>query len=366
MSFVQLRVPLHTGAGAMPLLELQNVSKVFRVGGMLASSSLTAVDGVTLAMPAEQATILSIVGESGSGKTTLARMILGLQEPSRGTIAVDTLTSAAGAANRQDRFAFRRLVQPIFQNPFEAFSLRRKVAAYLFDTAHRLGGAATKAEAQRTVAEALTSVGLDLHYVLGKYPTHFSGGELQRISIARALICRPKLIVADEPVAMIDASLKMTIVNLFLKLKEEYNISFVYITHDLSTAYYVSDAIGVMYRGSLVEYGRSSDILTAPAHPYTELLMSSIPAVGVKWDDAHDVSDITVGAPAAPIGCKFADRCRYARDICRTSPPPRVRLGDERQSLCFRPVDYRADATTVGPTQRPDGAVPVSAGARER
>jgi peptide/nickel transport system ATP-binding protein len=192
------------------------------------------------------------------------------------------------------------------------------------------------------VADALTSVGLDLPYVLGKYPTHFSGGELQRISIARALICSPKLIVADEPVAMIDASLKMTIVNLFLKLKEQYGVSFLYITHDLSTAYYVSDFIGVMYRGSLVEYGRSSDILTAPAHPYTELLMESIPAVGVKWQEAREVSSSAATAPATR-GCKFADRCPFVQDVCTTHVPPRVRLDGGREALCFRPVGYRSD-----------------------
>jgi peptide/nickel transport system ATP-binding protein len=336
----------------MPLLELHNVSKVYRLGGMLANASLTAVDAATLVMSGERATILSIVGESGSGKTTLARMILGLQEPTQGTIAIDGVTTAGGGRQRRDSVAFRRLVQPIFQNPFEAFSLRRKVAAYLFDTAQRLGGAHSREEAQRRVATALTSVGLDLSYVQGKYPTHFSGGELQRISIARALICTPRLIVADEPVAMIDASLKMTIVNLFLKLKEEYGISFVYITHDLSTAYYVSDFIGVMYRGSLVEYGRSADILTAPAHPYTELLMESIPTVGSKWQEAQEVSGVATGAPAPVTGCKFADRCPFVQHICRTHVPPRVRLEGGREALCFRPTGYQADDVHPAPVER--------------
>ena len=350
----------------MSLLELRDVSKVYKVGGLLTSSSLAAVDRVTLAMPAERATILSIVGESGSGKTTLARMILRLQDPTAGTIAIDTAASADGMISKQDALTFRRLVQPIFQNPFEAFSLRRKVAAYLFDTACKVGGARDDGEAQRSVSDALTSVGLDMGYVLGKYPTHFSGGELQRISIARALICRPKLIVADEPVAMIDASLKMNIVNLFLKLKEEYRISFVYITHDLSTAYYVSDAIGVMYRGSLVEYGRSADIFAAPAHPYTELLMDSIPKVGVKWDRSER-SEVAVDAAIAPNACKFAARCPYARQICRTSPPPLVHLTNAQQVLCFKPVNYQADAPPTIPAQAAgEAAVAAGSGAGRR
>jgi peptide/nickel transport system ATP-binding protein len=333
------------GGGWMPVLDIQDVSKVYKVGGLLAGSSLRAVDQVTLAMAGESPTILSIVGESGSGKTTLARMILRLVEPTTGTIAVDTMATTGHGATKQNPAAFRRLVQPIFQNPFEAFSLRRKVEAYLFDTALRLGVVRTKSEARQVVADALTSVGLDLNYVTGKYPSHFSGGELQRMSIARALICRPKLIVADEPVAMIDASLKMNIVNLFLKLKDEYNINFVYITHDLSTAYYVSDYIAIMYRGSVVEYGPSSDILTAPAHPYTQLLMDSIPMVGVKWADSQDSADTALDESGSSTACKFAGRCPYARDICRTSKPPLVTVGVTRQALCYKPVDYRAGVT---------------------
>lgn len=325
----------------MPVLDIRDVSKVYKVGGLLAGSNLRAVDQVTLAMSGDSPTIISIVGESGSGKTTLARMILRLIEPTTGTIAIDTMKTTGRGTAKQDPAAFRRLVQPIFQNPFEAFSLRRKVEAYLFDTALRLGVVRTRSEARQVVADALTSVGLDLNYVTGKYPSHFSGGELQRMSIARALICRPKLIVADEPVAMIDASLKMNIVNLFLKLKDDYKISFVYITHDLSTAYYVSDYIAIMYQGSVVEYGPSSDILTAPAHPYTQLLMNSIPTVGVKWESMQEVADTAADDPRSSTACKFAGRCAYARDICRTSYPPTVTVGAARQALCYKPVDYR-------------------------
>lgn len=333
------------------LLDIQNVSKIYRVGGMFAGAHLAAVDQVSLSMPGEPATILSIVGESGSGKTTLARMILRLQEPSIGAISVGSMRIAARSRNRFDSVAFRRLVQPIFQNPFEALSIRRKVTSYLFDTALRLRIVASRNAAKEAVTAALSSVGLDLQYVQGKYPSHFSGGELQRISIARALISQPRLIVADEPVAMIDASLKMTIVNLFLKLKQEHSISFVYITHDLSTAYYVSDYIAVMYRGSVVEYGPSSAILTAPAHPYTELLMAAIPAVGVKWDPAREVTDISVDLARSEKGCKFAGRCPYAQEICRTAKPPRVELSGERQVLCFKPVGYRADAPSPVPVR---------------
>jgi peptide/nickel transport system ATP-binding protein len=135
------------------------------------------------------------------------------------------------------------------------------------------------------VAEALASVGLDIKRVSGKYSSQFSGGELQRISIARALIAKPKIIIADEPVAMVDASMKINIVNLFVELKEKYNISFIYITHDLSTAYYVSDYIAIMHKGNLVEYGSPEEILTNPSNEYTKLLMEAVPTIGEKWED---------------------------------------------------------------------------------
>ena len=189
---------------------------------------------------------------------------------------------------------YYRAVQPIFQNPFEAFSARKKVDRYLFDAARRLRVAQNRKEAREIVAEALESVGLDLSRVEGKYANQFSGGELQRISVARSLIPRPKLIVADEPVSMIDASLRMNIVNLFLDLKERYKVSFVYITHDLSTAYYVSDYIAIMYRGSVVEYGPSEQILTDSAHPYTELLLDSVPTVDHKWERGVQLPDIEI------------------------------------------------------------------------
>ena len=175
---------------------------------------------------------------------------------------------------------------------------------YLFNAALRLKIAANRKEAREIVAEVLESVGLDLSRVEGKYANQFSGGELQRISVARSLIPRPKLIVADEPVSMIDASLRMNIVNLFLELKEQYKVSFVYITHDLSTAYYVSDYIGIMYRGSVVEYGPSEQILTDSAHPYTELLLDSVPTVDHKWERQVALPDIEIKEFQAQA-CKF-------------------------------------------------------------
>ena len=235
------------------LLEVKGVSKIFRVGGMLRGKKLVAVDNVSLSIDDDKPVILSIVGESGCGKSTLCKMILRLHNPDMGDIVMDGKSYADKKS--YDPKQFKLDVQPIFQNPYESFSARKTVDTYLYNTALRLGIAKNRAEADKVVDEALKSVGMSLAVVKGKYATQFSGGELQRVSIARALITRPKLIIADEPVAAIDASMKMNIVNLFKELRDKYKISFIYITHDLSTAYYVSDYIATLYRGCLIEYG---------------------------------------------------------------------------------------------------------------
>ena len=329
------------------LLEIRNVSKVFRIGGLILGTRLVAVDRVNLTIDRDRPRIVSIVGESGSGKTTLAKIILRLHEPTEGEVLLEG-RSVFDRKSGVDRHAYYRTVQPIFQNPFETFSMRRRVDTYLYETALNLKIARNRAEAREVIAEALTSVGLDLDTVAGKYPNQFSGGELQRISVARGLIPRPKLIVADEPVSMIDASMKMNIVNLFLELKEAFNVSFIYITHDLSTAYYVSDYIAIMYRGSVVEYGPCELILTDPAHPYTELLLNSVPEVGRKWERDLKLPDVELKEYQA-IACRFANRCPYAQPVCREHKPPLVEVSAERQVLCFKPVDYELGRATARP-----------------
>lgn len=317
------------------LLEVNNVSKIFKIGGMLSKKRIQAVDGVSFSISKEKPVILSIVGESGCGKSTLCKMILRLHHADAGEIVLD-----GHSYNDRRGYPMEQLfndVQPIFQNPFEAFSMRKTVDTYLFNTARRLHIAENKAAAEKVVDEALKSVGMSLEVVRGKYPTQFSGGELQRVSIARALITKPKIIVADEPVAMIDASMKMNIVNLFKRLKDQYGISFIYITHDLSTAYYVSDYIATLYRGTLIEYGSSRQIMDHPAHPYTRLLMDSIPRIGEKWTEQVAMPDME-SKEYLLSGCKFAPRCPYATDECRKARPEMKYLKGERQVLCFHPL----------------------------
>ncbi len=335
------------------LLEVSNLTTVFA----LPKGEATAVDGISFDI--RHGETLGLVGESGSGKTTLAKIILRLHKPTSGDVLLDG-KSVFDRQNRVDTLAYFRSVQPIFQNPFETFSARKTVETYLYDTAINLRIAKNKDEARHRISETLTSVGLDLHAISGKYPTQFSGGELQRISIARGLITRPRLLVADEPVSMIDASLRMNIVNLFLQLKEEYNVSFIYITHDLSTAYYVSDSVAIMYRGNIVEQGPSEKILTRPEHPYTELLLNSVPLVGKKWVVNDKLPDMEL-KEYQNVACKFANRCAYVRDICRTTRPPMVTIGGDRQALCYKPVNYQPGVTSIRPEDLRDGVAPGTA-----
>ena len=265
----------------MPLLVLRDVARTFRSGGLLSRKRALAVDGVSLTMTGDKPSILAIIGESGSGKTTLARMLLRLVEPSSGAILLEGRPLAAWA---QDEF--RRAVQPVFQNPFEAFSLHQPVDFYLRRTARNLAGATSNGAARSIAARALNAVGLSFERVEGKYLQQFSGGELQRISIARALIPSPRLIVADEPVSMVDASLRTNIVNLFLALKKDHGVSFIYITHDLSTAYYVADEVAIMQRGRIVEQGDPRSVLRSPHHEYTRALLDAVPSVAERWAEA--------------------------------------------------------------------------------
>jgi len=326
-------------------LEIKDVSKTFRVGGLLSSARIAAVDQVNLSFEKGKPQILSIVGESGSGKTTLARMVLRLLQPTTGEIIIDGM-STGGRLNGAQTQEFRRRVQPIFQNPFESFSSRKTVETYLFETAYNVLGVKGKEAAHKAVDEALVNVGLSSERVIGRYPNQFSGGELQRVSVARAMIPRTELLVADEPVSMIDASLRMNVVNLFKRLRDEFKVNILYITHDLSTAYYVSDLIAIMYRGRVVEYGPSTQILRKPTHPYTELLLDSVAKIGEKWSELVRLPDLET-KEYSYTACKFAGRCPYVRDICRQIKPPVVKTEDGREVLCFKPVDYQDVGATA-------------------
>ena len=257
------------------LLHVRNVSKRFNMGGLLSRKSVNAVVDAGFTLNSETPEIFTIIGESGSGKTTLARMILGLERPSAGDILFDG-QSTDTVRSRAERLAFMRKVQPVFQNPFETFNPLKKVDRYLYTSARMLLGARTLAEQEKAIEGALQKVGLSLKEVKGRFAHELSGGQLQRVAIARALITEPSLLIADEPVSMVDASLRMSIVNLLRDLRDRHGVCVIYITHDLATAYYISDRLMIMQKGYVVEMGPARAILDNPEHPYSKLLKASV------------------------------------------------------------------------------------------
>jgi ABC-type oligopeptide transport system ATPase subunit len=257
------------------LLKLDHVTKVFPVGGLFSRRSMKAVDDVSFALTADKPEIFAIVGESGSGKSTLAKMMLGNEVPSTGRLVFDG-TDVASIRGRAAREAFMARVQPVFQNPFEAFNPLTRLDRYLFATANRFRKAGTNRDREAAADTALQRVGLSLAEIRGRYSHELSGGQLQRIAVARALIPEPGLIVADEPVSMVDASLRMSIVNLFRELRDELKVSIIYITHDLATAYYISDRVIIMQKGRVIESGDARTVLEHPTHPYSIALKGAV------------------------------------------------------------------------------------------
>ena len=257
------------------LLEVDHVTKSFASGGLFSRGRFNAVDDVSFTLQAEEPEILAIIGESGSGKTTLARMILNAFPPTSGAIRFrgEALHQARG---RRRRLEFIRQIQPILQNPYEAFNPLKRVDRYLYASAVHLAGARTPKARDEAADSALQKVGLSLAEVKGRFPHELSGGQLQRTAIARALISSPSLIVADEPVSMVDASLRMSIVTLFRRLHDDLKVSILYITHDLATAYTISDRVIIMQKGKVVETGLAREVLTHPQHPYSIQLKEAV------------------------------------------------------------------------------------------
>ena len=298
------------------LLEVEDLTKTFTMGSVLSRVRITAVDDISFFIkPAE---IFALAGESGCGKTTTARIIMGFDHATAGAIIHGGKKEA-----KNEKVWFTEGIQAIFQDPFGTFNPLREVERYFFETITNYKLAKTKQEAVERIDAKLRLVGLTYEDLAGKYPSEFSGGQLQRISIARALLTDPKLIIADEPVSMVDASLRMSIVNLFKKLRDELGVSVLYITHDLATAYYVCDRIAIMFRGDIVEMGTVEQVLMTPKHPYTQLLRASIPEAdtGRRWQGEIKLSD-TEQDEYLRQGCRFAGRCPRVMDICRTTPPP--------------------------------------------
>ena len=318
--------------GADNVLELENVSKVFG-GGLLRRNITVAVDDVSLGIPRENPGIIAVAGESGSGKTTLARLMLGIIPPTEGAIYFNGHDIAS--LNRSEKREFRREVQPIMQDPFEVYNPFYKVDHVMMAPVQNFGLARSKSEARDLVVESLETVGLRHQETLGRFPHQLSGGQRQRIMVARALLLKPRIIVADEPVSMVDASLRATILGSIDLLNKELGIAVIYITHDLTTAFQISDNIIVMYQGSVVETGRVEDVIQAPQHPYTQLLVESIPRPNPSERWGRDMASQETGGASNETGCRFAPRCPYVMAECTDEMPPLYRVGDTQAALCY-------------------------------
>jgi oligopeptide/dipeptide ABC transporter ATP-binding protein len=336
-----------------PLLEVRNVRKVFGSGrGFFKSKrQVVALDNFSLVIPDDSPTFTAVAGESGSGKTTLANLILGFLSPSSGQVLYrgQDLTQMT----RDQWRVFRREVQAVFQDPFEVYNPFYKVDHLLMTAIAKFKLAASKADANGLMVNALQKVGLRPEDTLGRFPHQLSGGQRQRVTIARALLLKPRLIIADEPVSMVDASLRATILENLRTLYQDFGISFLYITHDLTTAYQICQNIIVLYQGAIAEIGAVDHVIKDPKHPYTQELVASVP-----WPDP----DRHWGQTAAPArsdeapkfannGCKYAGRCPFAMAVCRENAPPLYQTEDHRAVACYlyqdAPVLDREHSTDV-------------------
>ena len=319
---------------SVDLLAMSGVHKSFGRG---LRQRVHALQGVDLRVGADEPQIITIAGESGSGKSTLGMLALGFLAADAGTVRYRG--QAVGRLRGQELREYRRSVQAIFQNPFTAFNPFYPVDHVLRLTLRNFAPSRDRADEHAKTSEALRALRLDPDVVLGKYPHQLSGGQLQRVMLARAFLLRPELIIADEPVSMIDASLRAVVLANMLELKERYGISQLYITHDLSTARQISDTILILYRGRIVEAGPMEQVLNAPQHPYTQLLIQAIPRPdpAQRWQAPLDWQrdELIATAAGAPDGCSFYPRCPLRMERCREAVPPLYTSAVDTRAACY-------------------------------
>lgn len=314
------------------LLEARGVTKVFG-GGLFDRTRTVALHNFSMAMDSDAPSITAVVGESGSGKTTLARLLLGITSPTEGSVLYQgkDLRTLSGEESR----GFLNDVQVIFQDPFEVYNPFYRIDHVLTTPIDYMKLAKSQAQKWQLIEQALETVGLRPEETLGRYPHQLSGGQRQRVMVARALILRPRVILADEPVSMIDASLRATVLGSLQRFKEEFGISIIYITHDLTTAYQIGDNIIVLYRGTVAEAGSVDLVVRQPNHPYTRLLVGSIPVPNPDHPWAAEAAAALPNQPRGATACKFADRCPAAMAKCLQQAPPLYQTEPQRAASCF-------------------------------
>ncbi|MEU6131323.1 dipeptide ABC transporter ATP-binding protein [Saccharopolyspora sp. NPDC047091] len=321
-----------------PILEVRDLVKHFPINrGIVFQRTIgqvRAVDGVSFDL--NKGETLGIVGESGCGKSTLAQVLMRLEPPTSGTATFEgrDMFSMRGAELRK----LRRDMQIVLQDPYTSLNPRRTVGDIIGEPFEIHPEVAPKGDRQRKVQELLEVVGLNPEH-LQRYPHQFSGGQRQRIGIARALALKPKVIVCDEPVSALDVSIQAQVMNLLGELQQEFGLSYVFIAHDLGVVRHLSDRVGVMYLGKMVEIGTDEQIYEHPQHPYTQALLSSVPVPDPTLRGKREVIRLTGDVPSPanpPSGCRFRTRCWKAQDICAESVPElEVRLGEHPAACHF-------------------------------
>jgi peptide/nickel transport system ATP-binding protein len=312
-----------------PLLRVENLVVEYSVGG----KTVHAVSGVSLQVARGET--LGLVGESGCGKSTLGRAVLQLRRPVSGRVVFDghDLMAMSGDALRR----MRRRVQLIFQDPIASLNPRRRIGDIVAEPLV-IAGVKDRAERDKRVREVLSAVGLDPDLVMGRLPHEFSGGQCQRISIARALVLNPEFIICDEPVSALDVSIRAQILNLLEEMKARYGLTLLFIAHDLAVVKVVSDRVAVMYLGRLCEVGPSEQLFARPAHPYTALLIEAIPHPD---PDVRPSESVPIGEPPSPIsppsGCRFRTRCPKADQRCVDEVPELVSVAPSQLVACHHP-----------------------------
>lgn len=324
-----------------PLVEVQNLRKLYPVSrgwrGALRGApqeNVHALDGVSFSMqPGE---ILGLVGESGSGKTTTAMSVLGLLAPSEGQVLFKG-QDVHRAMSGKERLALRRQMQMVFQDPYEALNPRQTIYSSVVEPLEVHEITRSKTEKLDRVKQALSDAGLKPpENYLDRYPEELSGGQRQRVVIAGALILQPQLLVADEPVSMLDVSIRAEILNLLRLLRERQNISILYITHDLGSAAFFTDRIAVMYLGRIVEIGPTAEVLKNPQHPYTRALISVIPVPNPRKRRQRQILQGEIPNPInLPVGCHFHPRCPVAVEACRSADPQLIPLSPVHRAACL-------------------------------